>query len=295
MGVNPEEDFDHESSPLLNSVGQKPWLSEPNLFPPLKGKNYGTDSSPSQDDPEKLVRSRKISGTGSKPAWQRYVGLILGIVASVFLSLTTLFAKLLIDYHAFTKSMFRFLGILIPSIPIMLYMKHVQKLDLFESIWPLNQRTKLITFGVLFIRAFFGEELKTKCTSQKNQKERHFKISGCTASILQFYALDFIAIGDVSLVSFTTPVFVTVLAYFVLKEKCGISSVFAAFVSLIGIGVISRPPILSGEETMNMDTTVRISSKISKFPSNPIRRGPNVKIYNRLEFLWHLDVWHLQR
>jgi len=48
------------------------------------------------------------------------------------------------------------------------------------------------------------------------------------------------------------------LAYFVLKEKCGISSIFAAVVSLIGIGIISRPPILSGEETFNMDTTVRI-------------------------------------
>lgn len=75
---------------------------------------------------------------------------------------------------------------------------------------------------------------------------------GCTAVIFQFYALNYIEIGDVTVISFTTPIFVTLLAYFFLGEPLGLVPVLNALVTLIGIGIISRPPILSGTETFDV-------------------------------------------
>lgn len=47
------------------------------------------------------------------------------------------------------------------------------------------------------------------------------------------------------------PVFVTLAAYFFLGEACGIFPVFTAFLTILGVGVISRPPILTGEEAFD--------------------------------------------
>ena len=74
--------------------------------------------------------------------------------------------------------------------------------------------------------------------------------------IFQFYALTYIAIGDVTVISFSTPVFVVIMAYFLLSETLGIVSMFAAVLTTIGIIVISRPPIFSGDEELSIETIV---------------------------------------
>lgn len=58
----------------------------------------------------------------------------------------------------------------------------------------------------------------------------------------------FFIIGDVTVISFTTPVFVSILAYIVLGEKIGITTIVVALITLLGIGVIARPPFLSGSQ-----------------------------------------------
>lgn len=131
-----------ESSPLLgiNNNSRKKWQSESDLhllIPSLK-----------DEKPEKL------STIGKRPKfakWKRYLGIFLAIIASVFLSLTTLIAKLLAQYHPFNEALWRFTGILIPSIPVLLYFKYRSEDNLTEAIWPLSDRAKLKTFFVLFV------------------------------------------------------------------------------------------------------------------------------------------------
>jgi drug/metabolite transporter (DMT)-like permease len=79
---------------------------------------------------------------------------------------------------------------------------------------------------------------------------------GCSAVICQFYALTYIAIGDVTVIAFSTPVFVTILAYFLLNEKLGYVSMLATFMTTIGIIVISKPPIFTGDESLSIETIV---------------------------------------
>lgn len=61
------------------------------------------------------------------------------------------------------------------------------------------------------------------------------------------------------MISFTTPVFVSILAYFLLGEKLGITPIAIALVTLIGIGVIARPPFLSGAQGFDPENLVRTS------------------------------------
>jgi len=195
---------------------------------------------PSEKDPllpssssSSSFNSEKDSNLGSQI---RFFGLFLGIVASFLSSLTTLIAKLL-NYHAFNKALWKFQGVLLPSIPLLIWACYREGADvILEPIWPLNTGIKIWIFVVLFIRGVFG----------------------CSATIFQYYALEYIAIGDVSVISFTTPIFVSVLAFLFLKEELGFVNIGAAFLTLLGIGIISRPPILSGEESFNLDITIGV-------------------------------------
>ncbi|ODN04298.1 Solute carrier family 35 member G1 [Orchesella cincta] len=204
----------------------------PLLFPSLKptlnyrdlhGVHYGTREN------SKTVDGRKADGFGQTPVrkpCRKYLGILLAISASFLLSLTTLIARVLIEYHPFNEALWRFLGILLPSVPVLFWSSFSSKEPVFHTVYPLCDREKLKTLLVIFVRAFCG----------------------CTAVIFQFYALNYIEIGDVTVISFTTPVFVSILAYFFLGEKLGIVPVLIAFVTLIGIGIIARPPILSGTQ-----------------------------------------------
>ena len=85
-----------------------------------------------------------------KKGWRRYGGLIFGALASLFFSLTILSVKLLGHYHPFTISVWRFLGILIPSIPMVIYYEWRQDSgSIFRRIWPLvgkNRRENNVHF-----------------------------------------------------------------------------------------------------------------------------------------------------
>lgn len=135
----------------------------PLLFPPIKPlfsysagkKKSELEGNEDNDDNvatvELLKRSGKL-GPGTKAGgWKRYFGIILALLASFLLSLTTLIAKVLIEYHPFNEAMWRFQGILLPSIPIIMWSKLVKKEDIFETITPLYKSDKLVTFLVLFV------------------------------------------------------------------------------------------------------------------------------------------------
>lgn len=70
-------------------------------------------------------------------------------------------------------------------------------------------------------------------------------ICGCSAIIFRFYSLEFITLADATVVSFSSPVLVAVLAHIFLGEKCGVVSIVVAVLAALGVVVIARPPLLT--------------------------------------------------
>lgn len=61
-------------------------------------------------------------------------------------------------------------------------------------------------------------------------------------------------------VTFSTPVFVTLVAHKVLGERSGLIPILCATITLLGVGVISRPAILTGgKELFDKDVLVSVS------------------------------------
>lgn len=80
---------------------------------------------------------------------------------------------------------------------------------------------------------------------------------GCSADIFQYYSLKYLPLADSTVISFSTPIFVCIVAHFVLKEKCGVVPIITAVITLCGVIVIAKPPILTGEEEMSNNVLVR--------------------------------------
>ncbi len=76
-------------------------------------------------------------------------------------------------------------------------------------------------------------------------------ICGCSSIIFRFYSLEFISLADATVVCFSSPVFVIVLAHVFLKEKCSILSILVAFLTAVGVLIISRPPMFIKEVDPN--------------------------------------------
>jgi hypothetical protein len=139
--------------------------STPLLYPAMRPSfSYNDDpKNPNHleyqiSEEEFLIHKKKNIGasvTADKKGHNRYIGIILAVFASFLLSLTTLIAKLLIQYHPFNEAMWRFQGILIPSIPILLWVRCGKDRDVFEPLHPIWKPEKLRTFLVLFVSLVF--------------------------------------------------------------------------------------------------------------------------------------------
>jgi drug/metabolite transporter (DMT)-like permease len=64
--------------------------------------------------------------------------------------------------------------------------------------------------------------------------------------VFLIYALQYLNIADAIVISTSAPVFVSILAYAFLKEKCGVLSIITAIVTLVGVIIIAKPPIITG-------------------------------------------------
>jgi drug/metabolite transporter (DMT)-like permease len=61
-----------------------------------------------------------------------------------------------------------------------------------------------------------------------------------------FYALTKLTLADAMVIQFTNPIFATLLAAVWLREKVGPRELFAAGLSLLGVVMVARPPMLFG-------------------------------------------------
>ncbi|XP_012269778.1 solute carrier family 35 member G1 [Athalia rosae] len=159
-------------------------------------------------DCEAASRHRKssISRCRSCP----YLGLMLAALSSLFFSLCSVIVKGLVEVNPMELAAFRFVGVLLPAIPIVIYKG--------EHPFPKGRRMMLL------LRSFVGT----------------------TGLMLSFYAFRHMPLADASVVVFSVPVFVAIFARIFLKEPCGIFNVITVCLTLIGVVLITRPPLIFG-------------------------------------------------
>ncbi|OXA60250.1 solute carrier family 35 member G1 isoform X2 [Folsomia candida] len=168
---------------------------------------------------------------------RKYIGLTLTLLSGLLYSLAALLAKLLKDdYHPFMISIWRFQGVFAPSILLVLYRVVLMKQPDFKPVWPLKTREKVIAFTVLMLRG----------------------ILGCWSVILQFYSLLYLEVADSMVITSSTSVFVTLLAHCFIGEKCAIVPIITALLTMAGVVVISRPPMLTGKESFDTDILIGV-------------------------------------
>ncbi|EDW80933.1 uncharacterized protein Dwil_GK11296 [Drosophila willistoni] len=147
-----------------------------------------------------------------------YLGIILATLSSLFFSLCSVIVKGLVDVNPMELASFRFVGVLLPTIPILIYTK--------QPVFPEGKRV------ILLLRCFMGT----------------------TGLMLSFYAFRHMPLADASVIIFSTPVFVAIFARVFLKEPCTLFNVVTINMTLLGVVLITRPPLIFGSATPTLDS-----------------------------------------
>ena len=110
------------------------------------------DGEKSSNEDVKTVGTSGKAGAKQFTGWKRYLGMGLAIFSSAVFSLTVIIIKTLDEYEVSSRAFWRFQGILIPSVPLLLLgLCGKNKRNIFEPIHPICQRDKLKTFVYLFV------------------------------------------------------------------------------------------------------------------------------------------------
>lgn len=153
-----------------------------------------------------------------------YLGIILATLSSLFFSLCSAIVKGLVDVNPMELASFRFIGVLLPAIPIVVYNRY--------PVFPEGKRV------ILLLRCFMGT----------------------TGLMLSFYAFRHMPLADASVIIFSTPVFVAIFARVFLKEQCNLFNIVTILLTLVGVVLITRPPFVFGDAAPSMETE-RFSGK----------------------------------
>lgn len=195
--------------------------------------------------PERLELQQLVDISADRNYGQRllrkiscpYLGIILATLSSLFFSLCSVIVKGLVDVNPMELAIFRytykarvyhpvfililryfnrFIGVLLPAIPIVLYTN--------EPIFPKGKRI------ILLLRCFVGT----------------------SGLMLSFYAFRHMPLADASVIIFSTPVFVSIFARLFLKEPCGLFNIATIILTLVGVVLITRPTIVFGNSVPSL-------------------------------------------
>ncbi|ODM97549.1 Solute carrier family 35 member G1 [Orchesella cincta] len=180
---------------------------------------------------------------------QKYLGILLTLVASGALALSSICVKAIPNYHPYSVSVWTFQGILLPSLIVLLFSCLIKKENVVKLSKPQNDQysneknsgTHWQTFMFILIRALFG----------------------AGGVVLKCYSLQFMSVADSTIIAFSSPVFVVIAAWLCLREKLGIVPILTAIVVLVGIGVIVRPPLLTGQQSFDNDQLIGTGMAVS--------------------------------
>jgi hypothetical protein len=81
----------------------------------------------------------------NKKGWRKYGGLFFGLISSLCFSLTLILVKILREnysFHAINLGVWRFLGILIPSLPNALFYHNFTPENVLDTIYPLKKNLR---------------------------------------------------------------------------------------------------------------------------------------------------------
>ncbi|KAJ8953673.1 hypothetical protein NQ314_007280 [Rhamnusium bicolor] len=148
-----------------------------------------------------------------------YLGLLLATLSSLFFSLCSVIVKWMTDVNPMALAAYRYVGVLLPAIPIVIYRQ--------EKMFPKGKRIMLL------LRSF----------------------TGTAALMLSFYAFRHMPLADASVIVFSVPVFTGIFARMFLNEPCGLFNIFSVILTLVGVIFITRPPMLFGDTVNSLGET----------------------------------------
>uniref|UniRef100_L7M1T2 Putative permease of the drug/metabolite transporter dmt superfamily n=1 Tax=Rhipicephalus pulchellus TaxID=72859 RepID=L7M1T2_RHIPC len=174
---------------------------------------YSAATTTADDKPyaNGVVDEDEDGAAPSGHSWQLYKGLAFSSLSSFFFSICTVIVKRLNYISAAELAVVRFLGILVFTAPLVVLSRE-------SPLGPRGVRRLLVLRGLL----------------------------GATSLFLRFYAIHYMPIADASVIIFSVPVFVSALAKLFLKEPCGFFHVAAVMVTLVGLALITKVPLLFG-------------------------------------------------
>ncbi|XP_064098540.1 solute carrier family 35 member G1 [Macrobrachium rosenbergii] len=158
-------------------------------------------------------RRRHVQNVADKPSerWALpHIGLFMAVLSSLFFSLCSLIVKVLADVSPMELAVFRFVGILLPTLPLLIRRG--------DPPFPKGRRLMLMLRGLV----------------------------GATSLMLQFYAFRHMPLADASVIVFSVPVFVAVFAKVFLGEPCGLFHGVVILLTVAGVVLIARPPFIFG-------------------------------------------------
>ncbi|XP_015789712.1 solute carrier family 35 member G1-like [Tetranychus urticae] len=170
------------------------------------GGNYGRKAS--------IVISnlRRSSVQVVISVWTSFRGIFFAFLSAVFFSITSAIVKHLSEIHPGIMSCFRFIGILLFSLPM------VSEVGFRNILGPRELRFWVLLRG----------------------------IAGATSVYLRYCALQYLPIANATIIVLSMPVFVCILARVFLKEPCGIFHVIALAVTLLGIAFTAKLNVIFG-------------------------------------------------
>ncbi|XP_072934596.1 solute carrier family 35 member G1 [Epargyreus clarus] len=151
-----------------------------------------------------------------------YLGLILATLSSLFFSLCSVIVKSLVNIDPMQLAMFRFIGVLLPTIPVVIYTE--------QPVFPKGKRF------LLALRSLVGT----------------------VGLMLSFYAFRNMPLADASVIVFSVPVFVALFARVFLNEPCGIWNTISIILTLVGVVLITHPPFLFEEPKPDANTDINV-------------------------------------
>ncbi|KFM68366.1 Solute carrier family 35 member G1, partial [Stegodyphus mimosarum] len=103
---------------------------------------------------------------------------------------------------------------------------------------------------------------------------------------LAFVSFRYLPLSDATVLTSSVPVFVTISARIFLKEKCGASQIFAIAISVVGVALVSKVPLLMANRT-DVYTKESVIGLLASLGSIATESG----VYIVLRKLHNVDVY----
>lgn len=128
------------------------------IVSPANGSHFnGKRTNNKEINWEKIVgRKSTVKLLKQKQGWRKYGGIIFGVSASFFFSLSIMVIKVL-EYDKSSIGIWRYSGIAVPSLPIIAYLRWrdgSRRFGVFESVTPLKDKGKLLNLMGLLVSSF---------------------------------------------------------------------------------------------------------------------------------------------